>query len=224
MNKTLLVISTNRGLWPETLESVRALRNAGARLVQQEGSSDVSLARNHALSMAAIALELESGQSIDTILMVDDDIVFTTEDAQRLVDRCRETGGPCSGLYVQAGGQLAASRMPSHCRTRPGGPMRPMRPGTWQVGLGFLAFSAAQLVELAERSPSFTLRGARLREFTRSGAIDEDYVSEDYCLSRRLGGVELLTLEVGHLKMIPLYPSAGAAKQVCDAAAEGGEQ
>jgi|SRR6478752_4085887 len=220
MKKTLMVISTNRGLHPQTLKAVRACRNAGARLIEQSGSSDVALARNHALSMAKRALELDEGKGIDTILMVDDDIVFSLNDAQRVVDRTRETGAPASATYVQQGGQLAASRMLPECAIATGEPVIPMRPGSWHVGLGFVAFSAAALLELAADSHEFSMRGETCWEFTRSTAIDGAYVSEDYCLSRRLGGVELLPLEVGHLKLTPIYPNEKLLSKVAELSGE----
>lgn len=220
MKKTLMVISTNRGLHPETLEAVRACRNAGARLVQQHGASDVSLARNHALSMAKRALELDEGKDIDAILMIDDDMVFTLNDAQRLVDRIRETGAPASATYVQVGGALAASRMTPWCTVEEGEQPQPMRPGSWHVGLGFVAFGAGALLELAADSNEFNLRGETCWEFTRSRAVAGDYISEDYCLSRRLGGVELLPLEVGHLKMTAIYPHENLLARVAELGGE----
>ena len=209
MKHTLIVTSTNRGLHPLTLEAVRACRNAGARYVEQQGASDVSLARNCALTLALRAIrmvELSAAPKIDTLMMLDDDMAFSVSEAQQLVDRVRETKAPASASYVQAGGLLSASLMPKECATRPGGFPVWMRPHSWQVGLGFLAFPASELGALAEKSDTFEFQGEPHWEFTRSGAIDGWYVSEDYCLSRRLGGVELLPLEVGHIKQQPIYP------------------
>lgn len=210
MKHTMIVVSTNRGLHPVTLDAVRECRNAGARLVTQSGASDVSLARNCALTIARKGLDLVEKQQgappINVIMMLDDDMAFGLADAQALVDRVRLTCAPASATYVQAGGMLSASIMPAQAATRRGDGLLVMRPNSWQVGLGFMAFPAIELVTLAEQSDRFEFQGEEHWEFTRSGAIDGFYVSEDYCLSRRLGGVELLPLEVGHLKMHPLYP------------------
>lgn len=226
MKKTLIVMSTNRGLHPETLDAVRALRNAGARLVQQSGASDVSLARNHALSIACRALEQPGATDIDTILMVDDDMVFSVDDAQRLVDRTRETRAPASGCYVQKGGQPAASAPPKELCSEaeldklPGAVRAflgnvPIRPGSWLVGLGFLAFPVVDLVDLRSASTPFVLRGETMFEFVRSSAIVGHWISEDYCLSARLGGVELMaSIPVGHLKTVALYPAESILEKV----------
>ncbi|HEY2406349.1 MAG TPA: hypothetical protein VGI10_10110 [Polyangiaceae bacterium] len=216
MNRTVIAISYNRHMQEATRSTLGEFIRAGAKLVQQTGSADVSLARNQALTMAlrvlstlnrerATALNGENPDGLnpapfmfDTVLMIDDDIACTLEQAQELVTHARDTGVPASAMYSTINAALAGTRL----FTPPGEPYR------WVVGLGLLAIPVAVLRTLAKASVHFDLHGEEQVEFTWSGTIRGKWHSEDYTFCRRLGGVHLLPIPVAHMKTIPIYPHA----------------
>ena len=196
MDKTLLVVSTNREICADTQLSIEAVQRLGAGLVLQRGTSDVALARNIALSMTMDALRKHPDR--DVVLMVDDDMLFAVEAAQQVVDRVRASGGPASGVYVNTSNAIAAMPWGS----------------SWVTGLGFLAIPRAALFALAESCAVFTFRGAQYYGFTGTSVEAERWFSEDYRLTQRLGGVELLPVEIGHIKRVPLYPSKEILRRI----------
>lgn len=223
MKKTILVISHNRPIQDGTREALAVLTRAGAPLVTQRGCADVALARCMALSAACDTIRnlntqvKESWQNFhshthglgcgenqtacperptrtefDVVLMIDDDMLFTLEQAAELVTHARETGVPASAMYATTEGRLAAGKLPGMER--------------WYTGLGLLAIPAALLLKLEADSPSFPLKNGVFTAFTSSSCHDGKWFSEDFELCRRLGGVHLLPMAVGHLKTIPIYP------------------
>ncbi len=214
MNRTVIVCSSNRPIQDQTRYNIDALIKAGAYPIWQKGSADVAYARNTALSMALRSITTWNRQRsevaadrdknphgdaptlFDTVLMVDDDMAFTLEQAQELVSASRESGVPASAMYATMMGTLAATRL----YTPPGNPQR------WLVGLGLLAIPFALLQEVAKRSEQFEAHGVEHVEFTWTAAYDGVWCAEDYTLCRRLGGVHLLPIAVGHVKLMPIYP------------------
>lgn len=160
-----------------------------------EGSSDVAHARNTTLSTLLDLMRSPEHAERDVVLLIDDDMVFNVAQAQQVIDHARATGCPASGVYPTAAAEIAAST-----RWAP--------PGKWFVGLGFLAIPRALIERLAAESPYFERRGRRIYEFTNSALHEVDgelrWYGEDYWLCKRLGGVDLLPIAIGHLKMIPL--------------------
>lgn len=195
MKSTIVVCSHNRPIQAQTQLALRALMSAGALYLDQSGAADVALARCLALSGACDQLRSKPGQW-DCVLMVDDDMVFSRQDAQALVDHARSTGVSAAAMYATLLGTLAATRL----RTPNGDLQR------WATGLGLLAIPAFALLELEQRSEPFTFMDQPRRGFTWSQAAGGNFWSEDYTLTRRLGGVHLLPIGVGHLKTIPVYP------------------
>jgi len=130
--------------------------------------------------------------------MVDDDMLFTVEQAQELIDHARTTGVPASAMYATTAGTLAATRAKV---------ADPSERPRWYTGLGLMAVPAWRLLELALRSERFKIWDDREHiGFTWSKAEGGEYWSEDYTLCKRFGGVHLLPIGVGHLKTIPIYP------------------
>jgi hypothetical protein len=200
MKRTLLVYSTNRAVERETALSIAAVRALGCAIVEQSGSSDVSFARNFALTGALIEA---SKKNCDTVLMVDDDVVFTVEQASTLVAASRKLKAPCSGVYCDAHGHVSATPQPN---------------GRYLTVLGFLAIPTQLLLALAKESPTFIWGGQKIVEFTyaKSEVADSEprpdarpriWVGEDHRLTGRLGGAHLLPLVVGHVKKRILAPS-----------------
>jgi hypothetical protein len=162
----------------------------------QAGITDVTLARNLALSAAVNARSSRRGGDFDMVLMVDDDMVFSWEQASQLVNHARLRNVAASAMYGTTMGTLAATRLKS-------GPGEDQR---WATGLGLLAVPMRLLLDLAERSEQFDFNGTKNWGFTWSLAHGGNYWSEDFTLCRRLGGVHLLPIAIGHLKTIPIYP------------------
>lgn len=221
MKRTLVLVSYNRPIQERTREALAHLTRAGAGYLTQSGCADVALARSVALTGACNALRQLNEQhpsslnhhtkNRDTLLMVDDDMVFTLEQAQTLVDHSRATGVPASAMYATTLGTLAAARFKT-MQHDAGGPQR------WLTGLGLIAIPAHALLELERDSEtfSFTTDQKKHTAFTWSKAERGEWWSEDFTLCRRLGGVHLLPVGVGHLKTIPLYPDESTIAAIRD--------
>ncbi len=213
MRKTLIVTSSNRAMDRETYDSIAQLTKLGARHVRQTGSADVTFARNAALSMACHAMRLvQDTAPIDTVLMVDDDMVFQLSDATALIQESRTRGVPCSAVYV------TINQIPACYAWKKADDGKQL----WWVGLGLLAIPASMLLELEQASDQFYYKGAgspeqSYRVFCSSGARAGIWISEDYSLCERLGGVHLLPIEAGHRKTITLWPHEGTLKELADA-------
>ncbi len=95
MKSTLVVRSSNRPIEPQAQSCIDGLVKAGVGLVDQTGSSDVAYARNLALTTAMRVLR-EGDRAFDTVVMVDDDMVFSDEAVIQLVRASREKQRPCS--------------------------------------------------------------------------------------------------------------------------------
>ena len=197
MNRVLVVRSSNRPIPLECAASVHALEAAGAGVVDQTGSAEVSLARNLALSRALDVLRKPEARPFDLVLMVDDDMVFAMRAAELVVAHARATGLPASACYALANGSIPFERLPG---------------GRFMGGLGFVAVPVAVLASLATRSSVVTTdSGEAFWEFTSSASeAREDgtrrWLPEDYRLTRELGGVDLLPIAIGHLKAKVVMP------------------
>lgn len=187
-----------------TRECIGQLRRAGAQYVEQSGCSDVALSRCMALTGACNALRMLNEPAnlsvtrgpYDTILMVDDDMQFTVDQAQELVNHTRKHSSPASAAYATSGGILAASPIDEGLYGRQ----------LWKTGLGFLAIPASHLLALEKRSAKFELISGSYSAFTSSQEREGRWWSEDFELCLRLGGVHLLPMAVDHLKTIPIRP------------------
>lgn len=189
MKSTVVVMSSNRSMEPQTKETLNALAQKGANLLMESGSPDVAFARNRALSFACNYLRENPERR--TVLMVDDDMQFPPETAQELVNKSRELGRACSAVYATISKKVAAARW---------------KPGLWVVGLGCLAIPRELLLELEERSESFEMLGKFYTAFTWCGPSKGEWIGEDFRLSMNLGGVHLCPLPVGHIKKGSLWP------------------
>lgn len=204
MKKTLIVMSSNREPEKQTRESLQQLRQAGANMLEERGSSCVAFARNRALSLACEHLRAGTFGERDTVLMLDDDMEISVQVAQALVDASRKTGVATSGAYATITSRLAGTRWKE-------------RPGRWQVGLGCLAVPQLLLLELEAASDSFEMNAKAYTQFTWVGAENGVWVGEDYRLSMQLGGVHLLPLRVGHIKKVALEPDDETLRRIAAA-------
>lgn len=204
--------------------------NQGLSHIYQRGTTDVSLARNIALSMTCEILDKHS--FLETALMFDDDMgwepnehsnsKFVYEDAQLLINMSREKKRPVSCVYSNTADEICAT---------------PYKDG-WKTGLGFIAIPRDLLLKLREDSYAFDVRGQRVYEFTWSGVDKEtgdwqaeahrlverlgkkadvytEWNSSDHRLVRRLGGAIMhQQVVLGHVKERLLYPSKEAVARV----------
>lgn len=226
MKRTIVLLSHNRPIQDKTRECINALTRAGGAFLVQSGCADVALARSFALTSACNTLRQLNEQNArrmppanihpsaealwkpppprDTVLMVDDDMVFTVDQAQELVTHARATGIAASAIYATTLATVAATRLPA------------LGPDRWLTGLGLLAIPSQLLLELERDSESFTLYDQTHTAFTWSRAEGGAWMSEDYTLCKRLGGVHLLPIGVGHLKTFPIYPDEETIASIRD--------
>lgn len=198
MKNTLVIVTSNRDIKKETARALDVLTAAGADRLDVDGINDVSIARNIALTKA---LRLHSDREI--FLLVDDDMLFTLEEAQLLVDYVREHNRPASATYVIGTGHLSARHLKGDC---------------WQTGLGFFALTRTQLQDLADHSTQgiatpgdtdtiFQFCKAELRTNPKNKSGPLLWEPEDFCFTRRLGNVALLPIRARHLKVMALQPN-----------------
>lgn len=190
MKSTLVVMSSNREMEPQTRQSLNALVRLGAIRLMENGSSDVAFARCRALSFACEQLR-EKCPERDVVLMLDDDMEVPEDVAQQVVTAARSSGVATSACYATITAKLAATRW---------------KDDRWLVGLGCIAIPTALLFALEQRSESFEMMGRLYSAFTWSGPHQGHWVAEDYRLSMNLGGVRLLPLPVGHIKKGCILP------------------
>lgn len=204
-----MVRSSNRPVAEECTGCLRALEDAGAAVVLQAGSSEVSLARNLALSRALNVVQ-HGDKPLDVVLMVDDDMVFALRAAEVVIASARGTGLPASACYALASGRIPFERLPG---------------GRFMGGLGFLAVPVAVLASLATRAHAVTTDdGESFWEFTSSGSEPREdgtrrWLADDYRLTRALGGVDLLPVAIGHLKAKVILPDRAAFEALIGTAA-----
>lgn len=205
MENVLFACATHRDLDFRTYESVK---KCAAPIVTARGISGLGLARNITLDATLKAAE---GTSIETVLMLDDDMVFTPEDAAFLVEASRKYGMPVSAMYALSDGNLAASPIP---KSSPGPSDLPWTCQRWMTGLGLVAIPIARLRDLKTRSETLIAREP-MTAFTWEGSGHDGYwYGEDMRLCRRLGGVLLAPVPVGHVKARVLYPDTEAVELV----------
>lgn len=203
MKKTLIAMSSYTGeLEPETRESLKLLRAAGAGFLLQAGVPDVAMARCQALSFACEALR-GAAADCDVVLMLDADMEVDVETAQIVVTQARIRKCATSAAYATKMSTLAGTRWKE-------GPT----PGRWLVGLGCVAIPKRLLFELEEQSESFEMRGKAYSAFTWCGPEKGTWVAEDYRLSMRLGGVDLLPVAAGHIKKTTLLPDDDTLRRI----------
>lgn len=204
MKNTLVLVTSNRDVKKLTSRALAQLVAHGAGRLDLDDVGDITLARNLGLTRA-LTVMMGKASRFDVLLCVDDDMLFTVDQAQRLVDFVRAHDKPASGAYVLGTGAIAAQHFQ---RDR------------WLTGCGFLAMHRLHLEKLAIESqrgrPTADSR-EWLFEFCTSGfrvrALPEGemlvWEPEDFSLTRRLGGVVLLPMSLGHVKPNVMRPPEG---------------
>lgn len=205
MQKTVILLVTHRGLVDEAAESVAKLHCPS--VIRLKGIPDQSKARSMGMDLA---FDKTEGTEIDTVLLLDDDVVFEPKVVLDLVAHSRRTGECCSGVLITAGGQLCARPYPQLVRV-PGAPAT-MR---WLTGLGCLAVPRARLAKIRDKLP----KTAGITHWSRSGP-HPDYPGEwfpnDFWFCHHFGGVLLFPLAFGHLKTVPILPDERMLRECCN--------
>lgn len=209
MKKTLVVMSSNGEVEFQTRRALLDAIRDGAQMVEQNGSSDVAIARNIALTQATHALLQDD--SIDVVLMVDDDMVWTPDDAQAVVTLARSSGVAASGVCV-AYNPFKDQKRPVAQLIQGSHLLAP-----WASGLAFLAIPRALLLSVADSSKGVTAGEISFLEFVQSRSRDGKWWPEDYCLCARLGGVQFAPVRIGHIKKVALYPEPEMVDEIMTA-------
>ena len=203
MKRTLVLCVSWKGPSEQTRRTIAELERAGASTMFHTGVTDVSLARSIALS-EAVQLS-DRAPDLWTLLLLDDDISVTVDDAQNLIDASRRLERPVSGCYGTAGGVLAASLMHGQAGD------------FWLTGLGFFAVPFPMMRNLRDRLPVLDHVGKRFEPFCCTGrhpSKPETWTSEDFWLCRELGGVHLAPIPAVHWKVLPMNVPARTLEQV----------
>lgn len=198
LRHVVVVTPTREGVNAQTRKCIWALEELGAGRLDLAGCSDVALARNLLLTSA-----LERSEPHRTVfLLVDDDMVFSTGDAQLIVERALSEAHPVSAVYATSSLALAHSRRPD---------------GRWWSGLGFMAVRRDKLQELADKLPTLqAINRTPIKPFCqcRPNEAGDMWLSEDWFFSEAMGGVILHTIGVAHLKRMPIEPDAHTLNMV----------
>jgi hypothetical protein len=203
MQETIILVVTHRGLTFETSECIGKLKCPSAAIVR--GCPDQSKARSMGIDNALRATE---GTPIDTVLMIDDDMMFEPDAIQQIVRSSRIHKECCSAVAVGEAGQVCA---------RPIEPKQlvlvPAAPPRWLTGLACMAVPRSRLVALKPTLPEV----GGITEWCRSGAHPDfpgEWLGNDFWFCHHFGGVLLRDVAVGHLKMVPLWPDKRTVREV----------
>jgi hypothetical protein len=196
----VVLVPTRSEPTEQTTRSLAELKDF-ARVNYLRGCSDVTLARNLLLTRAFQAVR---DSETPGLLFVDDDIVFSRQHVEVLLEHSRELGNiATAGAYGHAQGTFAATRSGLTVKSRSGREV----PLFW-CGAGFLFIPRDRYLMLASQSRSVFGPGREVvQAFTTSEPGEQLWMSEDYRLCQRLGGVALVCT-VGHVKPYELWPDA----------------
>lgn len=158
-----------------------------------------------------VAKTFVEGTDADYLLMLDDDIVFTVQDFDRLYDDVRKADDAVvSGLYVREDGTPCVFDEVADGEGRVG--LRNVTPDQlvgkpWyeagSVGLGFCLVPRRVLEAVKEAMPD----GYPLPWFESVGRLADD---SSFCFRVREAGFKIWVdtkVQVGHLKLIPMFPN-----------------
>lgn len=204
MKSTIVLCTTHRGMSDETYESV--VNSQPVAIMKHKGSACIDIARSVSFDQAVNALNAPTCAGVDMILNVDDDMVFSPQHAQMVVDEARKRQHPVSARYATITRKVAAMRSPLGFEKYP-------LPFT---GLGFLAIPKACLLFVAEQLDA--TEGGRIgnvRAWCRTGevpAFPGAWSPEDLWFCNHFGGVHLSeTVTVGHMKTFAIVPKEDAS-------------
>jgi hypothetical protein len=215
----LVAMATRWQPCPETQESLAKL-SAGFALetILIRGCSDVTLARNMLLTRAwqlllpgrvsSPVMDLLCGphegpeSEFAGVLCIDDDMVFSLETVQKLLTVSERTGLVTAAAYGHTNGDFAATSLFGSTYEGETGERHPL----FLTGLGLSWFPRAVVLKMAKGST--VVQGPNEQQviaFTRSVPGDAMWLSDDYYLCNRVGGVALVA-RAGHVKSVVIWP------------------
>lgn len=193
--RTTVLLCAWRNMVIETVESLLALRDAGWGYAIARG--DALIARSRSRAVTNWYMHTDE----DVFLMIDDDVVFTVEHAEKVVSLAKEKRSIAIGAYpVKDGGHLACRRLPGQeiMFSPYSEPVEIMYPATGFMAVHRDVITAMVDAKNADGSPRFPLcgtgPGSMYPFFDTFAVVGEDgvgdYLSEDYAFgeqARRLG-------------------------------------
>lgn len=168
--------------------------------IEQTGSPDIAFARNQSLSATCDAFRRHD--AADVALLCDDDMIGPLASVQDLIDLARKTGRACSVVYATQDAHLAGARWKVDGAVQRTDEGRTL----WLVGMGLVAIPRALLLATEAETASYRVRDTVYSEFCSTGAVNGEWIAEDYSFCMRLGGVLLQPIGFGHIKQTPLWP------------------
>lgn len=213
--RTIVAMASHSGLKPETMSSLMACPFGDVSITV--GISDTALARNAQIDAAVQRVKRKGGRPPDLLLMIDDDVVFTLGQVELLLCYAHNHGVPVSAVYMvgpEGKEKPAASRIPDpeNC---------PEGEQFYVTGLGLLAIpwhfverlnnESLQMSTALDTIACLTWSApASDPEWDALGRPEDDtprpWVSEDYRLCLRLGGVHCIPIPIGHVKTRVIRP------------------
>jgi hypothetical protein len=201
MDRTVIVLVTHRGLCDETAEAVAALQCPS--IIKVKGLANLAKARSLAFEKAFQATE---GTPVDTVLSIDDDMVFGAKDVNDLVGHSRVTAECCAGVALNHEGKLTARPL-TPLVVVPGSPVR------WLTGLACMAIPRQRMKRIR---PKLREVGG-IPEWCQTGAHPDypgEWLPEDFWFCHHFGGVVLLPVAIGHIKPMPLWPDDRMLREI----------
>jgi hypothetical protein len=206
MERTLILVVTHRGLSDDTAESIDRTRCPS--VIKVKGLADIVKARCVAFDQALASIA--HVPEIDTVLCIDDDMVFSPEDAAGVVRLSRELGECVSALACSEKGVLNVRPFPGELSQHH---PRHVPKQLWLTGLAFMAVPRRVLEALEPTLPK--AGGTRL--WTGTGlhpSLPDEWTREDFWFCLSVGGVVSAPLAVGHLKPQVLKPDPASVARV----------
>lgn len=201
MDRTVVVVVTHRGLCDETQEAIAKL--GCPSILKVKGLANLAKARSIAFEKAIDATE---GTPIDTILSIDDDMVFAPKDVVDLVGHSRTVAECCAGVALNHEGQLTARPL-APLVVVPGSPVR------WLTGLACMAIPRLRMTRIR---PTLPVVGG-IPQWCQTGAHPDypgEWLPEDFWFCQHFRGVILLPVPIGHIKPMPLWPDERMLREV----------
>jgi hypothetical protein len=199
LEKTIIISVTRNGPGSVTQGCIEAL--GCPSIAKFVGMSNLPKARSIAFDEVLKATE---GQPIDTVLLLDDDMVFEKQTILRLVELSRLHNECVSAVALSQAGIVAA---------RPHEPLIARVRKRWLTGLSCMAVPLGRL-----RTAAAELRTiGGVREWCLTGEhprLPGEWIGEDMWFCLHFDGVELAPLGVGHLKSTAIWPDEATLRQV----------